>query len=111
MLFSHSLNISFFLSLSLTESLSCNQCKRTERCLPDLITNKPVCVSCKRPNGRCPIEVRRSQLKSAYIHEFILMKILENTEKMVNFNLFNCSSLELTFFIAIIIIIVLFFSF
>ncbi|KAG5677818.1 hypothetical protein PVAND_007545 [Polypedilum vanderplanki] len=39
-----------------TESLSCNQCKRTERCLPDLITSKPVCVSCKRPNGRCSIE-------------------------------------------------------
>lgn len=74
------------LSLSLAiESLSCNQCKRTERCLPDLITNKPVCVTCKRPNGRCSLEVRT---------------------KGLTFNLFNCpQSYELTLFIIIIVII------
>lgn len=40
------------------ESVSCNHCQKTERCLPDLLTNKPSCVYCKRPNGRCPVEVR-----------------------------------------------------
>ncbi|KAL7047057.1 hypothetical protein ACKWTF_002776 [Chironomus riparius] len=41
-----------------TESVSCNHCLKTERCLPDLITNKPSCVYCKRPNGRCPVETK-----------------------------------------------------
>lgn len=52
----------FFVHMShlifcLTESLNCNHCSRSQKCLPDLITNRPVCVSCNRPYGRCPMQV------------------------------------------------------
>lgn len=50
----------------IAEAVSCNQCSKTQKCLPDLMTHQPKCVIC---NYKCPRKRRPATVSFFYYRE------------------------------------------
>lgn len=62
---SQNINRNIFFVL-ITEAVSCNQCSKTQKCLPDLMTHQPKCVIC---NYKCPRKRRPATVSFFYYRE------------------------------------------
>lgn len=65
-------------SILISEAVSCNQCSKTQKCLPDLMTNQAKCVIC---NYKCPRKRRPATVSLFYC---LLVDIGEKKKKHSN---------------------------